>query len=312
MKMKSLKAQFIGAIAMVLVAAIAMGSSTYAWFAMNTEVHATGMNVKAAAENGLIISDIDGNNWSATANAKVANGTALLPTSHGIVANTDDGWYHNSSTDADNAVAYAAATHTTLNLTYSNTTNSVAHGSGFVDTNGNNSADTGEGVYVLKNRFLIKTSAEEMDQTNLVIKNITVTSSEGSGLIPLDTALRVAIVAGGNTYIYAPVESVTTTDGGTSVTTTPTYTYKVNKNTTTTKAYKASADTAQGSDAFLAGKDLKCTGITKIPAFSATPIPVDVYIYYEGEDLACKSSNINGVTVDQLSVTIDFTTASVS
>ena len=55
MKMKSLKAQFIGAIAMVLVAAIAMGSSTYAWFAMNTQVTATGMKVKAVAEGGIVI-----------------------------------------------------------------------------------------------------------------------------------------------------------------------------------------------------------------------------------------------------------------
>ena len=55
MKMKSLKAQFIGAIAMVLVAAIAMGSSTYAWFAMNTEVKAQNMRVTATAEGSLVI-----------------------------------------------------------------------------------------------------------------------------------------------------------------------------------------------------------------------------------------------------------------
>ena len=53
--MKSLKTQFIGAIAMVLVAAIAMGSSTYAWFAMNTRVIANGMNVKAVASGSLVI-----------------------------------------------------------------------------------------------------------------------------------------------------------------------------------------------------------------------------------------------------------------
>ena len=51
MKMKSLKAQFIGAIAMVLVAAVAMGSSTYAWFAMSQEVTATGMEVTAKSDS---------------------------------------------------------------------------------------------------------------------------------------------------------------------------------------------------------------------------------------------------------------------
>ena len=55
MNMKSLKAQFIGAIAMVLVAAIAMGSSTYAWFSMNKEVTAKGMQVKASTSSSLVI-----------------------------------------------------------------------------------------------------------------------------------------------------------------------------------------------------------------------------------------------------------------
>jgi hypothetical protein len=57
MNMKSLKTQFIGAIAMVLVAAIAMGSSTYAWFALNTQVTATGMQVKTVVQNNLLIAE---------------------------------------------------------------------------------------------------------------------------------------------------------------------------------------------------------------------------------------------------------------
>ena len=55
MNMKSLKTQFIGAIAMVLVAAIAMGSSTYAWFSLNSKVTVTGMNVHTQVSNNLLI-----------------------------------------------------------------------------------------------------------------------------------------------------------------------------------------------------------------------------------------------------------------
>ncbi len=55
MKMKSLKAQFIGAIAMVLVAAIAMGSSTYAWFSMNAKVDAQNMAVVAKSDNAYLL-----------------------------------------------------------------------------------------------------------------------------------------------------------------------------------------------------------------------------------------------------------------
>lgn len=41
MSTKALKTQLLAAIAMVLVASIALGSSTYAWFANNNKVDAT-------------------------------------------------------------------------------------------------------------------------------------------------------------------------------------------------------------------------------------------------------------------------------
>lgn len=47
---KALKKQLAAAIAMVLVAAIALGSSTYAWFASNNSVKAQNMNVIASAD----------------------------------------------------------------------------------------------------------------------------------------------------------------------------------------------------------------------------------------------------------------------
>ena len=40
---------------MVCVAAVALGSSTYAWFAANNKVQATGMEVTAVAEGGIEI-----------------------------------------------------------------------------------------------------------------------------------------------------------------------------------------------------------------------------------------------------------------
>lgn len=58
MSVKSIKKQLAAAIAMVLVAAIALGSSTYAWFASNSKVTANGMQISAATEGSqLIIAD---------------------------------------------------------------------------------------------------------------------------------------------------------------------------------------------------------------------------------------------------------------
>lgn len=308
MKMKSLKAQFIGAIAMVLVAAIAMGSSTYAWFAMNTEVRAQNMTVQATSEGGLIISNVNKSNWSSYADAQVQSATALVPTSHGIDTGEDDGWYHNSSKDSNNAVDYAGAyTDLTSSLAYTNTSGTLSYGIGYIEGGTGSGADAGysaaqDKAYHLKNTFFIKTSAEEMTTTNLVIKNVEVTSS--GSMIALDASLRVAIVAGGNTYIYSPIASA----NGQA----PTYTYAVNSNSTSTSTYKPDATSTGGSGAgaYLAGKDLACTGVTAIPAYTTeTPLQVDIYVYYEGEDAACKSANINGVTVDALTVAVTFTSA---
>ena len=56
MNSKAIKRQLLAAIAMVLVAAIALGSSTYAWFAANTSVTATGANVTAETPTTILIS----------------------------------------------------------------------------------------------------------------------------------------------------------------------------------------------------------------------------------------------------------------
>ncbi|MDD6326606.1 MAG: hypothetical protein PUA72_13655, partial [Lachnospiraceae bacterium] len=56
----ALKKQLAAAIAMVLVAAIALGSSTYAWFVTNTKVTAGTAQVSATTANTLLIKDEDG------------------------------------------------------------------------------------------------------------------------------------------------------------------------------------------------------------------------------------------------------------
>lgn len=78
MSTKALKTQLLAAIAMVLVASIALGSSTYAWFASNTKVTADGMSVQATTAQSLVI------DTNCTVDAKTtvsftAHSTALTP-----------------------------------------------------------------------------------------------------------------------------------------------------------------------------------------------------------------------------------------
>lgn len=57
MNSKKLKTQLLAAVAMTLVAVIALGSSTFAWFAANTKVEATGMKVTATTTSNLLIAE---------------------------------------------------------------------------------------------------------------------------------------------------------------------------------------------------------------------------------------------------------------
>lgn len=47
--------KLVPAICMLLVSAVLMGTSTYAWFSMNTSVTAKGMSVKASTDNAYLI-----------------------------------------------------------------------------------------------------------------------------------------------------------------------------------------------------------------------------------------------------------------
>lgn len=59
MNSKKLKTQLLAAVAMTLVAVIALGSSTFAWFANNTEVKASGMNVVAKSNDTFLLISAD-------------------------------------------------------------------------------------------------------------------------------------------------------------------------------------------------------------------------------------------------------------
>jgi hypothetical protein len=54
------KKMLLSSIAMLLVALVALGSATYAWFSLNTTVQATGMSVTASAPKGLQITGTNG------------------------------------------------------------------------------------------------------------------------------------------------------------------------------------------------------------------------------------------------------------
>lgn len=85
MNSKAIKRQLLAAIAMVLVAALALGSSTYAWFAANNKVSATNMQVTATTSQSLVITN-DALPSASTGTITVASSdvsaTQLIPATH--------------------------------------------------------------------------------------------------------------------------------------------------------------------------------------------------------------------------------------
>ena len=57
-------------------------------------------------------------------------------------------------------------------------------------------------------------------------------------------------------------------------------------------------------------EDSTCTNVSSIPITDAGAVKVDMYLYFEGEDANCKSSNISGINVDTLNVSAKFKTNS--
>lgn len=143
---KTLK--LIPALAMLLISAILVSTSTYAWFSMNNQVTVTGMTIRTEVNNNLLIAEAsngDGTNTGAnkgTLNAPIAampedskygthlvkNVEALLEPVSSTTGLYDSFWYTSttnvvSSGDAktDSYTAYNAANTTDFNTNYNTT-----------------------------------------------------------------------------------------------------------------------------------------------------------------------------------------------
>lgn len=127
MSTKALKTQLLAAIAMMLVAGIALGSSTYAWFASNTKVDATGMQVTAQSTQAFLLisneksnaAEIQAENNTSVELTVTADEAKLMPAAHEAITKAAEAavdqnkWYTGFSADPTQ-VNMNTATKTTL------------------------------------------------------------------------------------------------------------------------------------------------------------------------------------------------------
>lgn len=286
MNSKAIKKQLLAAVAMVLVAAVALGSSTYAWFVASGTVTAQGMSVHATSEGGLVIS-YDTQNWGIVATAD-ANNVALNPTSTLDMSH----WYH--------ATAMNSADYKADETTREDVSSKVMNGTAFRSGE--------ENTYVVAKTFNIRSTGNS-DAGNLAqglyVSNITVTGANNQ---QMTTALRVGIIcdfqgkAESGPFIYGPVKIGNGEEQNAAKPSYPVY-----------SAYNADTQTngeKLGDVTLLSyGPEVKDKPLLKnnvvIPNSTNTGnyVKVTVVIWFEGEDWNLVSDKYNTA---ELNVTVDF------
>lgn len=272
MNSKAIKKQLLAAVAMVLVAAVALGSSTYAWFVASGTVTAEGMKVQARAEGGLAIrwAGETSELWATSASAKMETAQKLLPASTADLAK----WTYAKALDASKSDADTKS--------YADVTKAVYGGeSGAFKTND----------YVVMQPFEVRSTSESKLAKGLYVSGVTVDRAQNKDLDPaLRVGVRMVSASGDVTakYIYAPIEGHSDS-----------YSWKdaSNGNNATDVALEPIGDGTNG-------KSQLASSTTPIPFDKGQAVKVQVFIWYEGEDATLFSNNY---AANDLNVTVAFT-----
>ena len=188
MDTKALKKQMGAAIALVLVAAVALGSATFAWFVTNNKVDATTSTISAQSNAAFMyIRNKDNDNKDKTSDtADIKENKALYP------ATWDKHFDVNKVASADAGV-YQFESATALSPTASTIDATKRYAIGDPD-----SAEV-LNKYAVKNTFKVGTKGTKL--TNLVVNpednGISITGDTTSNA-NLDSALRILVKCGSN------------------------------------------------------------------------------------------------------------------
>jgi len=149
MSTKALKKELLVAVVMLLVAAVALSGSTYAWFAMNNTVSATGMNVTTQTGDNLLIAKDTLSNTAKLADnlfktALVDNVSGLLEPVSAVDGKT---FYYNATTNTDSVGDAIADTYLAYDPTgLAAATDTATYANAFSENYGVNKTTAAEGA----------------------------------------------------------------------------------------------------------------------------------------------------------------------
>lgn len=289
-----LKKQLAAAIAMVLVAAISLGTSTYAWFVSNTKVSATSSSVKAtsATPNLLIVegaTKADGTTYTAknsdgktTVSISSTNATALYPAS----TNDCKTWWAVSSWENGTSSPLA-------NGYYNPRITQTANGDNVSDgqyTQGSEKLN----AYQVSTYSVYTTTGEvelNLDPANPITVDVkqagqSTPTISGTGF---KDALRVGIVVNGELkLVYAPTDNEKDTAKGNDSDARTGWRSVKDASNTQEATYKiVAADTYTGWTATNNGDGTYTKAGNNLGSVGTTGAVVQVYVWLEGTDSDC-------------------------
>ena len=205
---KALKKQLAAAIAMVCVAAVALGSSTYAWFVSNNTVKATTSTISAQSNAAFMyIRDKDETSTNLTADTSSVTSTALYP-AHWVTAK--EGNY----AAADIGKFYTAYGTTADDGTMATNTLKIVEADADSITKGS-PTDAVTAKYAVKNTFFIGSKGTEL--SNLVVTAAALKNENGTNSTSenadLDNALRILVTCGDN-WVLCDKDSILASNEG--------------------------------------------------------------------------------------------------
>ena len=278
---KALKKQLGAAVAMVCVAAVALGSSTYAWFVSNNQVTATTTQIAAQSNSAYLVIDNKQTSTKST-NAAQAGETVgeqgtytdakLYP------AQWKNGFDANKTTTGDKIYQFETA--------YASDKTKTNEKSGTRFAVGNPTAAV-NADYALLNTFYVGTGTYDGEFTNLKVSDMTVTADAEKSL---KTAMRLLVMT------YAPTKQGDTV----SYSTTPTAWAVAKRGTNGLEIESQSIDATNNTD---------LAGVIYQNQFGKTEgdVKVEVYAYYDGADAQVYTTNLDQLTVCGATVTFDAT-----
>ena len=304
---KALKKQMAAAVAMVCVAAVALGSSTYAWFVSNNSVKATTTNISAQSNSAYLVIDNKTAGKTTTSSTSSTTGTETTDAIALYPAQWANNFDTNKATTGNKIYQFESA--------YASVKDKANEKSGSRFAVGDpTTAETAK--YTYSNTFYIGTGTYDGIFDDLHVTDLTVNLGNKVGL---KEAIRVLVKCGDNWEVWKPATEAHAAVAGKDA-------YETTDGTTYTAKTGSVATGSINKEAYDKLPDLSSPAVTESTAAvqvsksandnfklnSATikanaDATVQVYIFYDGADQAVYTTNLDNLKDIGVTVTFEAT-----